>query len=43
MAKSAANPQTQPWWEWMAPMQVPVATCFDGEWSAEMKDVFHVD
>jgi L-rhamnose mutarotase len=43
MAKMAADPTTQQWWEIMKPMQQPMPTRAEGEWWAEMKEVFHVD
>ncbi len=41
MAKMAADPKTQEWWAYVKPMQVPLATRQDGEWWAEMEEVFH--
>ena len=43
MAKMAADPKTQEWWEIMEPMQEPVAGRADGEWWANIEEVFHVD
>ena len=43
MAKMAADPKTQEWWDIMMPMQQPVATRAEGEWWAAMKEVFHTD
>jgi len=43
MAKMAADPVTQEWWTIMNPMQQPIATRQDGEWWANMQEVFHVD
>jgi len=43
MAKMAAHPKTQEWWEIMKPMQEPLETRKDGEWWAEMEEVFHLD
>jgi len=42
-AKMAAHPKTQEWWAVMGPMQLPVATRKEGEWWAEMEEVFHFD
>lgn len=42
-AKMAADPKTQEWWSICMPMQAPLDTRKDGEWWAEMEDVFHVD
>ncbi|MBM3265431.1 MAG: L-rhamnose mutarotase [candidate division Zixibacteria bacterium] len=41
MAKMAADPTTQKWWDVMMPMQVPLATRQEGEWWANMEEVFH--
>ncbi len=43
MARMAADPKTQEWWAWMEPMQVPLKTRQEGEWWAEMEEVFHTD
>ena len=43
MAKMAADPKTQEWWDIMMPMQQPIATRGEGEWWATMDEVFHTD
>ena len=43
MAKMAADPLTQKWWDVMKPMQQPVANRAEGEWWANMEEVFHLD
>ena len=43
MAKMAADPKTQEWWDVMMPMQQPLETRAEGEWWAEMAEVFHAD
>ena len=43
MAKMAADPKTQEWWAIMMPMQKPLDTRREGEWWAEMEEVFHSD
>jgi predicted TIM-barrel fold metal-dependent hydrolase/L-rhamnose mutarotase len=43
MARMAADPATQAWWEVCMPMQQPLATIQEGEWWAGMTEVFHVD
>lgn len=43
MAKMAADPKTQEWWAIMMPMQIPLETRAEGEWWAEMEEVFHMD
>jgi len=43
MAKMAADPTTQKWWDLMGPMQQPVKNREEGEWWATMEEVFHLD
>ncbi|MGD9558072.1 MAG: L-rhamnose mutarotase [Mangrovibacterium sp.] len=43
MAKMAADPKTQEWWDVMMPMQRPLETRAAGEWWANMEEVFHLD
>ena len=43
MRKMADDPKTQEWWAIMIPMQVPLDTRAEGEWWADMEEVFHVD
>jgi len=43
MAKMAADPITQKWWSVMEPMQQPVENRKEGEWWANMEEVFHLD
>ena len=43
MAKIAADPKTQEWWDIMGPMQRPFDTRQKGEWWATMEEVFHTD
>ena len=43
MAKMAADPKTQEWWDIMMPMQQPLETRAEGEWWADMEEVFHSD
>ena len=43
MAKMAADPKTQEWWDIMMPMQEPLETRAEGEWWANMDEVFHTD
>jgi L-rhamnose mutarotase len=42
-ALMAADPKTQEWWDICMPMQVPLETRKEGEWWAEMEEVFHHD
>ncbi len=41
MAKMAADPKTLEWWDIMKPMQEPVDGRKEGEWWANMEEVFH--
>jgi L-rhamnose mutarotase len=43
MAKMAEDPKTREWWAICEPMQSPLPTRKEGEWWAEMEDVFHTD
>jgi L-rhamnose mutarotase len=43
MAKMAADPTTQEWWDVCEPCQEPLETRAEGEWWAEMEEVFHCD
>jgi len=43
MAKMASDPKTQEWWNIMMPMQEPLETREEGEWWANMEEVFHTD
>lgn len=43
MAQMAADPVTQKWWAVMGPMQQPLDTRKEGEWWANMVEVFHLD
>ena len=43
MAKMAADPKTLEWWDIMMPMQEPLETRAEGEWWANMDEVFHTD
>jgi L-rhamnose mutarotase len=43
MAKMAADPVTQEWWAVCMPCQAPLETRKDGEWWADMAEVFHHD
>ena len=43
MAKMAADPETQRWWNVCMPCQRPLDTRAEGEWWADMEEVFHVD
>ena len=43
MAQMAADPRTQEWWDIMNPIQEPLETRAEGEWWAEMEEVFHTD
>ncbi len=43
MAKMGEDPKTQEWWAIMKPMQEPVKSCTEGEWWADMPEVFHTN
>jgi len=43
MKKMAADPTTQRWWAVCKPCHQPLATRKEGEWWADMEEVFHVD
>mgnify|MGYP001024821050 CR=1 FL=1 len=43
MKKMADNPTTQEWWKHCGPCQEPLETRKEGEWWAEMEEVFHTD
>ena len=43
MAKMAADPKTQEWWDIMKPMQTPIETRAEGEWWTTLEEVFHTD
>lgn len=43
MARMAADPTTQQWWALMKPMQHPLDSRAEGEWWANMREVFHCD
>lgn len=43
MAKMAADPTTQKWWDVCKPCQEPLETRAEGEWWANMEEVFHCD
>jgi L-rhamnose mutarotase len=41
MAKMAADPMTLKWWDECMPCQQPVEFAANGEWWADMEEVFH--
>lgn len=43
LARMAADPETQRWWDVCKPLQEPLPTRKDGEWWADMEEVFHHD
>ena len=43
MQKMANDPKTLEWWDVMKPMQQPLSTRNEGEWWADMEEVFHLD
>jgi len=43
MEKMAADPVTQQWWDVCKPCQEPLETHKEGEWWAEMEEVFYFE
>ncbi|TSD64174.1 L-rhamnose mutarotase [Inquilinus sp. KBS0705] len=43
MDKMAADPVTLKWWEICMPCQEPLSTRKNGEWWADMEEMFHHD
>jgi len=43
MAKMASDPVTQKWWALCKPCQLPLDTSAEGEWWANMEEVYHLD
>ena len=43
MKRMAADPTTPKWWAVCKPCQQPLPEISDGEWWAEMEEVFHYD
>lgn len=43
MARMAADPMTQKWWDLCEPCQIPLKNRKEGEWWATMEEVFHSD
>ena len=43
MAKMAADPTTQKWWDVCMPYQEPLPDRAESEWWADMEEVFHCD
>ncbi len=42
MGKMAADPTTQKWWDVCKPCQNPLPDRAEGEWWADMEEVFHL-
>lgn len=43
MAKMVADPKNQLWWDLVKPFQEPLSTRKEGEWWADMEEVYHFD
>ena len=43
MARMAADPTTQKWWDVCKPCHVPLPDRGEGQWWADMEEVFHCD
>ncbi len=39
----AADPATQKWWDVCKPCMIPIETRDEGEWWANMEEIFHQD
>ena len=37
------DPETQRWWTFCMPLQDPIPTRREGEWWADMEELFHTD
>ena len=43
MKKMAADPTTQRWWKETDPCQYPIEDAREGEWWADMEEVYHLE
>lgn len=43
MAKMAADPKTQEWWDVVKPCQQPLENRAEGEWWSDMEEVYHLN
>ncbi len=43
MAKMAAHPKTQEWWDVVKPCMQPLESRKEGEWWSDMEEVYHLD
>ena len=43
MAKVAADPKTQEWWDLVKPFMEPLADKAEDEWWSDMEEVYHLD
>jgi len=43
MEKMAVDPMMQKWWDFCKPCQLPLETRKEGEWWADMEEVYHLD
>ncbi|MCK5729725.1 MAG: L-rhamnose mutarotase [Draconibacterium sp.] len=43
MEEMAANPVVQKWWDICKPCMLPIETHEEGEWWANMEEIFHQD
>jgi len=41
MAEMAVNPIIQKWWDVCKPCMLPIETRYEGEWWANMEEIFH--
>ena len=43
MAKMAADPNTQAWWDVVKPLMQPLSDCEDGEFCSGMDEIYNLD
>lgn len=43
MAKMAADPKTQEWWDVVKPLMEPLSDRSEGEFWSDMEEVYHLD
>ena len=43
MKKMADDPKTQEWWDVVMPFQKPLESRGEGEWWADMEELYHLD
>lgn len=43
MERMASDPKTQEWWDLVKPFQNPLDSRMEGEWWANMEELYHLD